>query len=289
MASTWGQKTQPNRSRGVIIRPLPEGTSSGREGRVGTWEEGREEDGHPGGGQQTESTVELTEGGAMVEEGLTTPGGQPRRRRSPGRRRRVDEPGRWGGSGGPKQMAQVTLAEAGIRKAAVEPERQRTWSWRKEEPDGAGGTRCSRRSGVLRWLMVDDRPRWSRRDEWTVDWGATAERRELGAMVEPLGRWAEVESRTQRRRQGDPPAMMPMETGRPAVIPPHIWWAEGEHRGCQTTVGEEAGAGGRVVGWVFVSLQALRAALRNKSPPWAALGNSSIIWVRRGNRSPSLG
>ncbi len=25
----------------------------------------------------------------------------------------------------------------------------------------------------------------------------------------------------------DPPAMTPMETGRPAAIPPHKWWAEG--------------------------------------------------------------
>ncbi len=33
----------------------------------------------------------------------------------------------------------------------------------KEEPDG--GTRCSRRSGVPRRRMVDDRPRRSRRDE----------------------------------------------------------------------------------------------------------------------------
>ncbi len=35
----------------------------------------------------------------------------------------------------------------------------------KEEPDRACGTRCSRRSGVLRRRMVADRPRRSRRDE----------------------------------------------------------------------------------------------------------------------------
>ncbi len=35
----------------------------------------------------------------------------------------------------------------------------------KEEPDRACGTRCSRRSGVLRWRMVADRPRRSRRDK----------------------------------------------------------------------------------------------------------------------------
>ncbi len=34
-----------------------------------------------------------------------------------------------------------------------------------EEPDGARGTRRSWRSGVPRQRMVNDRPRWSRRDE----------------------------------------------------------------------------------------------------------------------------
>ncbi len=59
--------------------------------------------------------------------------------------------------------------------------------------------------------------------------------RELGAMVEPLGQRAEAESGTQRleAETRDPPATMPMETGRPAAIPPHRWWAEGEQRGCQ--------------------------------------------------------
>ncbi len=41
-----------------------------------------------------------------------------------------------------------------------------------------------------------------------------------GAMVEPLGRRAEAESRTQRPEveTRDPPAMMPMEMGRPEAI-----------------------------------------------------------------------
>ncbi len=43
------------------------------------------------------------------------------------------------------------------------------------------------------------------------------------------------------------------------------------------TAVEEPGAGG--LGGHLVSLQALRATLRNKSTPWAALGN----------RKPSLG
>lgn len=49
------------------------------------------------------------------------------------------------------------------------------------------------------------------------------EKRDLGAMVEPLGRWAEAESRTQRleAENRDPAAMMPVETGRPMVIPQH--------------------------------------------------------------------
>ncbi len=42
---------------------------------------------------------------------------------------------------------------------------------------------------------------------------------------------AEVESGTQRleAETKDPPATMPMETGRPTTIPPHRWWAEDEH------------------------------------------------------------
>ncbi len=72
----------------------------------------------------------------------------------------------------------------------------------KEEPDRAGGARCSRRSGDTRRWMVGDWPRRSRRDDGTwrnlVDWGAMVERRVLGAMVESLGQRAEVESGTLR-------------------------------------------------------------------------------------------
>ncbi len=59
------------------------------------------------------------------------------------------------------------------------------------------------------------------------------ERRELGAMVEPQGLRTEAESGIQRPEveTRDPPAMTPMETGRPAAIPPHRWRAEGEQRG----------------------------------------------------------
>ncbi len=51
------------------------------------------------------------------------------------------------------------------------------------------------------------------------------EKRELGAMVEPLGRRAEAESGCLRLKveTGDSPAMTPMETGRPMVIPLHRW------------------------------------------------------------------
>ncbi len=59
--------------------------------------------------------------------------------------------------------------------------------------------------------MDDDRPRRSRR--------------ELGTMVEPLGRWAEAESRTQRlelEARGSP-ATPTMETGRPVVLAPNRW------------------------------------------------------------------
>lgn len=60
-----------------------------------------------------------------------------------------------------------------------------------------------------------------------------AERRNLGAMVEPLDRRAKVDSRTKRleAETRDPPAMAPMETGRPTVNPAHRWWAEDEQRG----------------------------------------------------------
>lgn len=80
-----------------------------------------------------------------------------------------------------------------------------------------------------------------------------AERRELGAIVEPLDRRAEAESGTPmlEAETRDPPATTPMETDRPTVIPPHRWWAEGELRGCQETAEamvrtdtEEVGEGG---------------------------------------------
>ncbi len=43
-------------------------------------------------------------------------------------------------------------------------------------------------------------------------------------MVKPLGRRAEVESRTQRleAETRDPPAMMPVETGQPTANPHHF-------------------------------------------------------------------
>ncbi len=49
-----------------IIAPPP-GTEGGGE-RVGTWEEAREEDGHPGGGWQTESMGVTKEGGARADQ-----------------------------------------------------------------------------------------------------------------------------------------------------------------------------------------------------------------------------
>ncbi len=69
--------------------------------------------------------------------------------------------------------------------------------------------------------------------------------KELGAMVEPLGQRAKAQSGIQRleAETKDHPAMTPMETSRPAAIPPHRWWAEGEQRGCQTTA-EVVGEGG---------------------------------------------
>ncbi len=72
-----------------------------------------------------------------------------------------------------------------------------------------------------------------------------AERMELEAIVESLGQRAVRDSEAGGGDKGSS-SMTPMETGRPAVIPPHRWWAEGEQRGCQMTAVEEPGAGGWV-------------------------------------------
>ncbi len=65
-----------------------------------------------------------------------------------------------------------------------------------KEPDGAGGTRRSQMSGVAtdwrRQTKAEPEGRGSPAEP--VDCRAMAERRELGAMVEPLGRRAEAEA-----------------------------------------------------------------------------------------------
>ncbi|KAL0174153.1 hypothetical protein M9458_030121, partial [Cirrhinus mrigala] len=102
----------------------------------------------------------------------------------------------------------------------------------KEEPDGARATEG--RGTVEEWSAeaTDGQRQTKAHPEGrgslaapVVCW-ATTHRRELGAIVELLGR--QTKSWTQRLEAvtGDPPAMMPMETGRPAVIPLHRWWAE---------------------------------------------------------------
>ncbi|KAI2655462.1 Collagen alpha-5(VI) chain [Labeo rohita] len=126
--------------------------------------------------------------------------------------------------------------DAEIRRSA--PERRRTEAVpaggrRSTEPEGRSdeaqpeewspevkvGRRLTRAEPEGRWSPVE-----------LVDRRATVETRELRDGVEPQGRRAEVESRTQRleAKMRDPPAMTPMETGRPAANPPHRRWAEGE-------------------------------------------------------------
>ncbi len=92
-------------------------------------------------------------------------------------------------------MTPATEAEPGIRKDALELERQRTkveLEGRRSltEPEGrgaAGGVEPEAADGTQR---------------------------------------LEVETR-------DAPAMTPLNTGRPVAIPPYRWWAEDEQKGCQ--------------------------------------------------------
>ncbi len=81
-----------------------------------------------------------------------------------------------------------------------------------------------------------------------VDRWATAERRELGAMVEPAGQRAEAESGPRRLEpeSRETSTTATLEDGSPAKLAPHRWWAEGEQRGYQTTAVEEAEVGGMV-------------------------------------------
>ncbi len=124
-------------------------------------------------------TVEPTEGGAMVEEGLPTPRGRPTMAEQVVVEPRAETESRWARATGriqrakAEQMALATEAEAGIRKAAVELERQRTkvepegrrsltegWGvagrvesqgsgWSTTDQVGAGGTREPSRTGGL--------------------------------------------------------------------------------------------------------------------------------------------
>ncbi len=133
--------------------------------------------------------------------------------RRPGWRQRADEPGRRGGFGGPRwsRCAQATKAQTGIRKAAVEPEWQRT---KVELEGGRSPTEPEGQRDEVKPHDCSPEVREGRRPTKAEPEGQgspaeledlrVTQMRELGAMVEPMGRWAEVESRTQRlrRRQG---------------------------------------------------------------------------------------
>ncbi len=137
--------------------------------------------------------------------------------RSPRWRRRADEPGRHRGSGGP---------------------RQGRWRRRPRRRHGSGRTQWSRSDWGARWSWREGEAWQSWRDEvqseeWSPEaadgrrqtkaeperWGSPAERRELGAMVEPLGQKAEVEGKTRdppgmtRWRLTDPPRIQHTDVG----------------------------------------------------------------------------
>ncbi len=77
-------------------------------------------------------TVEPTEGGAMVENELTNPGGPPMPAKQVVVEPEAETERRWARVKGSiqrakgEQMARATEAQVGIRRAAVEPEKQRT-------------------------------------------------------------------------------------------------------------------------------------------------------------------
>ncbi|KAL1276714.1 hypothetical protein QQF64_036337 [Cirrhinus molitorella] len=91
-------------------------------------------------------TVEPTEGGAMVEEGLTTPGGWPTVAEQVVVESEAETESQRSGvtprirRAKVEQMAPVTEAEAEIWRAAVEPERSRTEAQPEEwSPEAMAG------------------------------------------------------------------------------------------------------------------------------------------------------
>ncbi len=72
-----------------------------------------------------------------------------------------------------------------------------------KEPDGAGGTRCSWRSGVPTRRMIDTRPRRSRRDEGAQRSQWTARPRQSVGSYEPWWScWVDVPRRSPGLRCG---------------------------------------------------------------------------------------
>ncbi len=140
----------------------------------------------------------------------------------PGRGERADKsPGRWWRREEPGRRHEG----AGTGGAWQDPGHFRYgcpwWSRRREEPWRRNGRRLQR-GDQLWWSRRRRSPRWS--------WWVNGPRRSPG-----LGGW--------RQSRGKLRPCIALEDGSPAELAPHWWWAEGEQRGCQTTV-EEAGAGG---------------------------------------------
>ncbi len=272
---TRGAKTQQNSPGAWHYSPLQEGASSHRgttEGGGGNgWEprrrlrrrtNTREGAGwqRPGRWRRREEPGKRQEGpragGAQLDPGHSHDDGprwRSRWRRSPRRRRRAEERGRRGGSGGPRRSR---------------------WRRRPRRRWGSRWPRWSRSDRGLRRSRGDEGAWWSQRDEAQPEEcspkvqdgrGQTkAEPEGRGSPAEPVDRWATAERREARSHGGaggstgrdgvraseaesrETPTTATLEDGSPAELAPHRWWAEGEQRGCQTTAVEEAEVGGRV-------------------------------------------
>ncbi len=176
------------------------------------------EDRHPGGGKHTESRVEMMEGEARMETGgaradqmeggdrrdleQEEPGGtlagpRPQPRRQP----TVEEwlPIQGGRPTAAEQVVEEPETETESQGNEEDPEEQmaprlsdRGGAGGKEEPDRARGTRCSWRSGVPRWRMIDNRPRRSRRDEGARrSWWTDGPRRRGGSWESWWSCWVD--------------------------------------------------------------------------------------------------
>ncbi|KAI2663177.1 hypothetical protein H4Q32_011644 [Labeo rohita] len=198
-------RNQQSSPQGCDITPpsqkaRPQGGSDGGRSQGADRRDSEQEE--PG---ETQTTAMMVfhggaEGGAMVEEGLTTPGDNsswvaPRIRRAKAE---------------PRALATEADAELEGGRSPTEPvgrsDKAQPEEW---SPEAMAGRRPTKAEPEGQWSPVE-----------LVDRRATVE---LRAGV--------AESRTQRleAETRDPPAMTPMETGRPEASPRRVWvgWALG--------------------------------------------------------------